>query len=634
MSSTGHDQSGMCMDDGARRGDPALRAVADHEWPGPAAGEKIDLASAGMPDSESVVSKGADQTPAYPEPQHSLTNEIFERCGSSFDLPPGKWPAPRSVPVSVLIPVLNEEQNLVECVRRLQWAAQIAVIDSQSRDLTVPLAQAMGCEVYQFRISTDGWPKKKNWALQHVAWSHEWVLIMDADEHMTPELAREIEHVVTGRYPPGNGCGDGYWINRRFMFMGRWIRHCGYYPSWNVRLFKHGIGRYERIGQLGHTGSGDNEVHEHVVLSTGEAGYLRNEFLHYAYPDVAAWVEKHNRYATWEAHAMMVGYDGNIRPTMFGGPVARRRWLKARTTWLPFRPTFRFLYCYVIKGGFLDGYPGYVMSRLLAWYEFCATAKYREMVGKKGDAMGSASGQAAVLERAEGPARELAGRMSAMNSESESDGGDIAAGTEALSKPQVPSASFDDEAIIARHTSPWSMWEKIGRMLWYLTEATLFHWSPRPMYRWRNFLLRLFGAQVHKSARIRPTVTVEVPWNLTVGKQSIVGDFAILYCLGPVTIGERVTISQYAHLCAGSHDFTRSDMPLLKPPIVIEDDVWVSADVFVGPGVRIGQGVVVGARANVFSDLPPWKICVGSPAKAVRARVLDNAFSPELRQSD
>ncbi|NOG55026.1 MAG: colanic acid biosynthesis acetyltransferase WcaF [Planctomycetes bacterium] len=178
------------------------------------------------------------------------------------------------------------------------------------------------------------------------------------------------------------------------------------------------------------------------------------------------------------------------------------------------------------------------------------------------------------------------------------------------------------------------MWEKIGRMLWYLTEATLFHWSPRPLYRWRNFLLRLFGAQVHKSARIRPTATIEVPWNLTVGRQSIVGDFAILYCLGPVSIGERVTISQFAHLCAGSHDFTRSDMPLLKPPIVIEDDVWVSADVFVGPGVRISRGVVVGARANVFNDLPAWKICVGSPAKPVRDREFDSAFSPELRQSD
>lgn len=294
-------------------------------------------------------------------------------------LPPGRWPALRSVPVSVLIPVRNEERNVVECIRHLAWAKHVAVIDSQSTDLTVPLAQAMGAEVYQFHYSKDGWPKKKNWALDHVPWPHEWALIMDADEHMTPELAEEVRQVVTGQYPTSNGCGDGYWLNRRFMFMGRWIRHCGYYPSWNVRLFRHAVGRYERIGTLGDTGSGDNEVHEHVVLLTGEAGYLRHDFLHYAYPDLTTWVEKHNRYSTWEAHAMAAKDEGDVKASLLGGPIARRRWLKAKTRRLPFRPTMRFLYSYVLKGGFLDGYPGFVMCRLLAWYDFVSLAKYREM---------------------------------------------------------------------------------------------------------------------------------------------------------------------------------------------------------------------------------------------------------------
>ncbi len=174
----------------------------------------------------------------------------------------------------------------------------------------------------------------------------------------------------------------------------------------------------------------------------------------------------------------------------------------------------------------------------------------------------------------------------------------------------------------AREPSPWTFWEKVGRMLWYVTEATLFRFSLRPMYGWRNFLLNRFGARVHPTARIRSTATIEVPWHLTVGAQAVVGDHAILYCLGPVTIGQRATISQYAHLCAGTHDFTRSDMPLLKPPITIEDDVWIAADVFVGPGVRIGEGTVVGARASVFSDLPAWKICVGNPARPIKDREL------------
>jgi glycosyltransferase involved in cell wall biosynthesis len=289
-------------------------------------------------------------------------------------VPPGEWPANGSVPVAVLIPVKNEEANIVTCLRHVQWAQQLVVVDSQSSDRTVPLAQAMGAEVYQFRYSKEGWPKKKNWALESVPWRQEWVLIVDADEHMTPDLASEIEETVTGPAPR-----DGYYLNRRFMFMGRWIKHCGYYPSWNLRLFKHRLGRYERIGTLGDTGSGDNEVHEHVVLKTGSAGYLKHDFLHYAYPDLATWVEKHNRYSTWEAHAAKAGHAGGLKASPFGGPLERRRWLKAAARRLPFRPWLRFFYSYVLKGGFLDGYPGYCMCRLLAWYEFLSKAKYYEM---------------------------------------------------------------------------------------------------------------------------------------------------------------------------------------------------------------------------------------------------------------
>ncbi|MFL5240833.1 MAG: glycosyltransferase family 2 protein [Gemmataceae bacterium] len=293
--------------------------------------------------------------------------------------PEGNWPATGSIPVSVLIPVKNEQSNLAQCIEPLRWANQIAVVDSRSSDATVPLAQALGAEVYQFHYSSAGWPKKKNWALENIPWRNDWVLIMDADEHMTGPLAWEIVDVVNGKAKPGNGCGDGYYINRRFMFMKRWIRHCGYYPSWNVRLFRHAVGRYERIANLGDTGSGDNEIHEHIVLDTGEPGYLQNDFLHYAYPDLATWIEKHNRYSTWEAHAMQAGDAGQMHASLWAGPIARRRWLKARTRHLPFRPLLRFLYAYLFKGGFLDGYPGYCLCRLLAWYEFVSLAKHREM---------------------------------------------------------------------------------------------------------------------------------------------------------------------------------------------------------------------------------------------------------------
>ncbi len=317
-----------------------------------------------------------------PAPHDSRLARVRAEMGE-VGFPPGKWPARGSVPVSVLIPVKNEQRNIVECIRHCMWANEVVVVDSQSTDLTIPMAQALGADVYQFHYSKEGWPKKKNWALEQVPWKNEWVLILDADEYMTPELTEEVRQVVAGTYKPRDarkaGCGDGYWLNRRFMFMGRWIRGCGYYPSWNVRLFKHAVGRYERIGNLGNTGSGDNEVHEHVVLSTGPAGYLEHEFLHYAYPDLTAWIEKHNRYTTWEAHAMKAKDAGAVQASLFGGPIERRRWLKRFARKLPFRPTLRFLFSYFVQLGIRDGYPGYVMCRLLAWYEFVSMAKHHEM---------------------------------------------------------------------------------------------------------------------------------------------------------------------------------------------------------------------------------------------------------------
>ena len=320
-----------------------------------------------------------------PQPRDPRVDDCVARVEPTRQ-PAGDYPAVGSVAVSVLVPAKNEQRNIVECLRHLSWANQLTVIDSQSTDQTIPLAQAMGAEVYQFHYDREtGWPKKKNWALESVPWRNEWVLIMDADEHVTPELAREIEAVVTGQYANASGCGDGYWINRRFIFMGRWLKHCGYYPSWNIRLLKHKVGRYERIGDVGDTGSGDNEVHEHVILSTGDAGYLKEDFLHYAYPDLTTWIEKHNRYSSWEAHVYDRAMVGQIKPRLFGGPIERRRWIKRFARHLPCRPTLRFLYSYVYRLGILDGYPGYVMSRLLAWYEFVSIAKHREMTRRTDD---------------------------------------------------------------------------------------------------------------------------------------------------------------------------------------------------------------------------------------------------------
>lgn len=171
-----------------------------------------------------------------------------------------------------------------------------------------------------------------------------------------------------------------------------------------------------------------------------------------------------------------------------------------------------------------------------------------------------------------------------------------------------------------RGARKWSRKEQLGRVLWALAHP-LFAWSPRPLWAWRRFLLRLFGARIGREVHVYPCARITIPWNLSIGDQSAVGDRAILYALGPITLAERVTVSQGAHLCAGTHDYRDPAMPLLKPPIIIEREAWICADAFVGPGVRVGSRAIIGARAVAMKDVAPNLIVVGNPARALRSRV-------------
>lgn len=171
--------------------------------------------------------------------------------------------------------------------------------------------------------------------------------------------------------------------------------------------------------------------------------------------------------------------------------------------------------------------------------------------------------------------------------------------------------------------------EKAGRLMWGIVQATLFRFSPRRADRWRAWLLRRFGARVGNVKLLRSTVRIEVPWNISIADGAQIGDRVYLYSLGPITIGENTVISQFTHICAGTHDFERSDFPLLRVPVTIGKQCWIAAESFVGPGVSIGDGVVVGARASVFHSLPDWKICVGSPAAPVKDRRLFDVQSGE-----
>jgi putative colanic acid biosynthesis acetyltransferase WcaF len=175
-----------------------------------------------------------------------------------------------------------------------------------------------------------------------------------------------------------------------------------------------------------------------------------------------------------------------------------------------------------------------------------------------------------------------------------------------------------------REARKYSGGEMLRRVLWMLA-GPLFRFSPRPCFGWRRFLLRAFGARVGERVHIYGSATIYYPWNLEIGDLSSIGEHALIYDLGPIRIGSQVTISQRAHLCAGTHDFEAPDFPLLKPPIVVGDQAWICADAFVGPGVKVGEGAVVGARAVAVKDVAPWTVVAGNPARAIRQRTIRRA---------
>lgn len=162
--------------------------------------------------------------------------------------------------------------------------------------------------------------------------------------------------------------------------------------------------------------------------------------------------------------------------------------------------------------------------------------------------------------------------------------------------------------------------EVLRRWLWLAVQSTLFRWSPRPLHGFRAALLRLFGATVAGPVVIFPTARIIYPWKLSLAPRAMVGPHVNLYNLAPIRLEHGANLSQFCHLCAGSHDFTRWTMPLVTGPITIGRNAWLGADVFVGPGVTVGELAVVGARSVVVGDLPPRQVCVGSPCRPIRER--------------
>ena len=182
---------------------------------------------------------------------------------------------------------------------------------------------------------------------------------------------------------------------------------------------------------------------------------------------------------------------------------------------------------------------------------------------------------------------------------------------------------IDQNRAAVKYTSS----ELVRRVLW-MAGAWVFRLSPRPCFGFRRWVLRLFGASVGHEVHVYPSTHVYYPWNLRIGDWSSIGEWALIYNLGQVTIGERVTLSQRVHVCAGTHDYRDPSMPLLKPPVSIEDSAWICADAFVGPGVTVHEGAVVGARGVVVKDVPAWTVVGGNPARAIKMRAMNPEVQP------
>jgi len=172
----------------------------------------------------------------------------------------------------------------------------------------------------------------------------------------------------------------------------------------------------------------------------------------------------------------------------------------------------------------------------------------------------------------------------------------------------------------SRNIAIWTKKELLGRLLWEVSSPILFRLSIRQFWSWRNMLLRIYGAKIGQNVRIHPSVKITVPWKLTIGDNVGIGDGAILYSLGHITIQDSATISQYAHLCAGSHDHREKSFNLTKNDILIGAGAWICADAFVGPDVEVGNHAIVGARAVVVQNVEPSSIIAGNPATLIRHR--------------
>src|SRR5271157_5104524 len=293
-------------------------------------------------------------------------HKVEEIVKTQSAMPAGK------LPVSVIVAARNEEKNLPRCLAALREVGEVYVIDSQSIDATPEIARSCGAKVVQFHYQ-GGWPKKRQWAMDNLPLQYDWILLIDADEALTPELAEEIRHAIQSP-----GC-NGYYISLRMWFLGKVLYH-GDATFWKLALFRRGKGHYECRLRDQDSSMADMEVHEHIVVE-GPTSRLKNPLIHHNVESLSRYIEKHDEYSNWEARVLLQGEQSStdLPPAFFGTQAQRRRWLKRKLYALPGSPILLFFYRYFLRLGFLDGIPGLSYCGFQAVQMFHTKAKIYEM---------------------------------------------------------------------------------------------------------------------------------------------------------------------------------------------------------------------------------------------------------------
>lgn len=266
------------------------------------------------------------------------------------------------LPVTVVIPVKNEERNLLKCLERLNNFEEIVVVDSNSNDQTIEIAKKFGCTIVNFEWNGQ-YPKKRNWILKNFVFSTDWILFLDADEYLTIEFVKSLARTVSSTKD------NGFLVNYDNYFMGKLMRHG--IPFRKIALIRKGTGEYEKIEEKSWSHY-DMEIHEHLLVK-GNVGEIKEKILHCDYKGIGHYLSKHNEYSSWEANRFCQLQKENF--SYFTKRQKIKYQLLDRIWWAP----AYFITNYVLKMGFLDGINGLIFSIFKTIYFFEIYCKIREI---------------------------------------------------------------------------------------------------------------------------------------------------------------------------------------------------------------------------------------------------------------